>query len=406
MKTNQFFKHLLLLLLFILTTSMTASAYDFSETIDGKVFYFSITSSESVRLTYALAHDYGDCYDNYGDVVIPSTIEHDGKTYTITEIGDHCFYGADITSISLPNTIQTIGAMAFVSCRNLTSLILPKSLTTIGDFAFSSCVGLTSLTIPENVITIGKAIYDNAAYLKTLYYNAINADGTEDPYNSEGAFVVSGNCEVIIGENVEHIPNYFICNSQIKSINIPSNVTSIGEYAFYNCSQLTNITISANVTTIEKNAFSGCSKILTVISQMVVPADIGSSDFPSRSNATLYVPAGCIPNYVTANYWKEFKEIKEPSRIYFEDSNVEAICVQNWDADGNGYLDQMEAVVVSDLGTAFQGNSQITTFNELSYFTGLTNISDNAFADCSNLTTITLPEYIKTIGSNAFTHCI
>lgn len=289
MKTNQFFKHLLLLLLFILTTSMTALAYDFSETIDGKVFYFNITSSESVSLTYALAISYGDCYDNYGDVVIPSTIEHDGKTYTITEIGDKCFDSADITSISLPNTIQTIraeafdhcsmtsinipegittiGNLAFYGCSNLTSLILPNSLTTIGDKAFLYCDGLTSLTIPKNVTTLGKGIYEDyvSQNLETLYYNAINADGTLDTgydlqgqFTYKGAFCVPSNCEVIIGENVEHIPNYFICNSQIKSINIPSNVTSIGEYAFYNCSQLTNITISANVTTIEKYAFSEC----------------------------------------------------------------------------------------------------------------------------------------------------
>ena len=142
-----------------------------------------------------------------------------------------------------------------------------------------------------------------------------------------------------------------------------------------------------------------------VISAMNNPVSIESGTFPNRTSQTLYIPTGCLLNYVTADYWKEFKEILEPSKINFEDSNVEDICVQNWDTDGNGYLDQIEAYMVTDFGTAFQGNNHITKFNELQYFTGLTSISDNAFANCTNLTAITLPEQVKAIGSSAFSGC-
>ena len=397
MKTKELFKRTLLVLMALLGT-ITASAYNFfAENAQGQILYYKITSSTTVEITNSNTFD-GMCYNGYGDVFIPSTVERNGNTYTVTGIGEQCFSQSDITSISLPNTIITIG-----------------------DYAFDRCYELTSLNIPENVTTLGKRIISGTAYssncpnLQRLYYNARYADGDwekgtnpmlggKDTYF--GPFDIPNGCEIVFGENVEHIPNYFLCNSQIETIYIPSSVTSIGKYAFYDCwSNLTTVTISSNVTTIGIYAFAGCSKILSVISFMPTPPAIEPDNFPSRTEATLYIPTGCLPNYVTVDCWKEFKEIKEPSRIYFEDSNVEAICVQNWDTNGDGCLDSFEAASVTNLGTVFQGKKQITKFNELQYFTSLSNIPDNAFQGCTGLTEITLPTSVRTLGSSAFMGC-
>jgi len=91
--------------------------------------------------------------------------------------------------------------------------------------------------------------------------------------------------------------------------------------------------------------------------------------------------------------------------ITFADSNVKAICVQNWDTDDDGELSEAEASAVNTLGQVFTYNTDITSFNELQHFTGLTNIGDNAFSGCSSLTSVIIPANIKSIGNNAFSGC-
>ena len=89
--------------------------------------------------------------------------------------------------------------------------------------------------------------------------------------------------------------------------------------------------------------------------------------------------------------------------ISFNDPNVEAICVKNWDFDRNGFLSKSEAAIVTSLGDAFKKNKIITSFDELQYFTGLTKLNSWAFSNCPNLTLVTLPTTITEIDENAFT---
>ena len=109
---------------------------------------------------------------------------------------------------------------------------------------------------------------------------------------------------------------------------------------------------------------------------------------------------------------------KEAEIINFVDPEVKRLCVENWDSDGDGELDMDEAAEVTDLGTVFGNNKQITSFDELQYFTGLTEIKGGryydrenqqylyyAFTDCSNLHSILLPESLNTIGEYALYDC-
>lgn len=88
--------------------------------------------------------------------------------------------------------------------------------------------------------------------------------------------------------------------------------------------------------------------------------------------------------------------------ITFADASVKAICVENWDTDGDGELSKDEAAAVKSLGSVFKGNKEITSFEELQYFTGLTTIDNGAFQGCTGLEKVTLPENTTEIGTTAF----
>lgn len=225
-------------------------------------------------------------------------------------------------------------------------------VTRIGNSAFEGCNSLRSITIPDDVTIIGNSAFSDC--------------------------------------------------SGLTSINLPNSLTSIGMAAFMNCSEITSVNIPDGVTDIGTQAFYGCSSLTSVTVNSETPLSISSSTFSNRTNATLYVPAGSNAAYKAADYWKEFKEIVDPSVITFTDANVKTLCVANWDTDGDGELNMEEAAAVTNLGTVFQSNSTITSFNELQYFTGLTSIGDYAFLNCTGLTSITIPESVTRIGSDAF----
>ncbi len=393
MRTKDFYKQALLILM-ALISSIAAYAYNVSAlNEDGVRIYYNITDSEAhtLEVTHAGAISYAMYFS--GDYVIPSTVDINGVTYTVTGIGEKAFYnGTGVTSVTLPNTITSIGSQAFGNCA------------------------IHTLTIPESVVYIANSAVSGGhfsepnSYIKTLYYNARHAEGNVMAYLIQnsflycGSFILASDCEVIIGNEVEHIPNHFVSSSKIESIHIPSNVTSIGEFAFRQCVNLTSITLPSGIYSIGTGAFEGITGITTVIAGMVTPPEVEFRTFPFCRQAILYVPAGSLSSYASADVWKEFKEIKEPNRLLFADPQVEAICVANWDADGDGYIDQLEAYMVNDIGLSFQG-LQITSFNELQHFTGIREIPDNAFAGCSCLSAITLPEQITAIGNNAFQGC-
>ncbi|MBQ3710196.1 MAG: leucine-rich repeat domain-containing protein [Bacteroidales bacterium] len=105
--------------------------------------------------------------------------------------------------------------------------------------------------------------------------------------------------------------------------------------------------------------------------------------------------------FASGSYEAEFtKDV-----ITFADANVKALCVANWDTNGDNELSYVEAAAVTDLGSVFKGNTNITSFNELAYFTGVTTIANNAFQNCTNLTSVRIPNSVTSIGNSAFSGC-
>ena len=103
-------------------------------------------------------------------IVIPEKVKgDDGVEYTVVGIEDKCFFKhANLTSITLPSTITTMGISCFEDCKKLTSITLPLSLTTIGNRCFYGCSGLTSIEIPANVTSLGNLCFSNCTELTSI----------------------------------------------------------------------------------------------------------------------------------------------------------------------------------------------------------------------------------------------
>ena len=308
--------------------SLNAFAYDVE--IDG-IYYNLFKKVKQAEVTS------GDS-EYTGEVTIPASFEYDGVTYSVTSIGVSAFKArinnhqacSSLTSITIPNSVTSIGSSAFSGCYRLTSITLPNSVTSIGNYAFYGCSGLTSLTIPNSVTTIGSAAFDDCSGLTSI---TIPNSVTSIEYEAfrgcsgltsitipnsvtsigEGAFSgCSGLTSITLPNSVTSISDYAFNNcSGLTSITIPNSVTSIGNFAFSGCSGLTSITIPNSVTSIGYEAFSGCKNMegLYCYAEKVPSTSAEAFKDAYIEYATLYVPAASLEDYKSTAPWSGFGTI-------------------------------------------------------------------------------------------------
>nr|WP_319488546.1 leucine-rich repeat protein [uncultured Caproiciproducens sp.] len=221
----------------------------------------------------------------------------------ITTIGDYAFVGCTgLTSITIPESISSIGSAAFAS-SGLTSIELNSKLESIGKFAFRYCTGLTSLRIPDSVKTISDTAFADCENLTKLVVDSANlnyaaVDGVlySHDKNTLKCFPGGKTGEYKIPLNVSSIGDYaFMGCTGLTGITIPNNVSSIGDFAFMGCTGLTGITIPNNVSSIGDSTFYNC----TGLTGITIPnnvSSIGDSAFMSCTGLTGIT----IPNNVSS----------------------------------------------------------------------------------------------------------
>ncbi|MDY5651665.1 MAG: leucine-rich repeat protein [Paludibacteraceae bacterium] len=282
------------------------------------------------------------------DAPFPNSV----TSFTFGEKVEHvpaylCYDMSVLASITIPNSVTSIGGGAFSGCSSLTSVTIPNSVTSIGTYAFQGCSSLSSVTIPNNVTSI-----------------------------EAGAF--SG------------------CSS-LTSVTIPNGVTSIGGTAFSGCSSLTSVTIPNSVTSIGETAFSGCSS-LTSITLPDSIKNIKYWTFESCSSLTSIT----IPNSVTYIDYNAFRGCSSLTSVTIGESVSEI---------GNSAFENCTSLTsitigesVSKIGySAFSGCSSLTS---ITIPNSIRSIGDWAFRDCSSLTYIELLYIYIVIPDDALRGCI
>jgi len=208
----------------------------------------------------------------------------------VTSIGNHAFEECfALEEVTIPQSVTSIGLIAFGGCCKLTTLSLGENVETIGDSAFYHCINLgkddlTSVTIPQSVTSIGKDAFRFCNNMKSLTINgAIESMGAR-------AFAGCISLKTLsLGENIKRIGHFAFADcSSLTNVTIPQSVTSIGNYVFRYCTLLKNVTIPEKVTTIGLGTFSYCKQL----EYIMLPA--GLTSFRDSLDGC---PDGCVIYY-------------------------------------------------------------------------------------------------------------
>ena len=191
-----------------------------------------------------------------------------------------------LTSVSIGNSVTSIGDYAFYGCSGLTSVTIGNGVTSIGSHAFYGCSGLTSITIPDSVTSIGGAAFSGCSGLTEIYYTGDVASWCGISGLDE--VMSSGRTLYIGGEEVE------------GDLVIPNGVTSISNYAFDGCTDLTSVTIPDSVTSIGNNAFRDCSSLTSVTFENTTGWYLHSS---STATSGTLLSSSSLSNPSTAAEW-------------------------------------------------------------------------------------------------------
>ncbi|MBR2970614.1 MAG: leucine-rich repeat domain-containing protein [Clostridia bacterium] len=313
-----------------------------SVTSIGHTAFYKSTSLESITLPFIGATKNGTSNTHFGYIFGVSSYSNNDD-YVPTSLKTVIITGGNIRS------------RAFYNCSSLTNITIPDSVTSIGDSAFESCSSLVSITIPDSVTSMGDYAFEGCSSLEsiTLPFVGETKNGTSNThfgyifgawsYHDNYEFVPTSLKTVIVtgGESIGE-KSFYHCYGLI-SITIPDSVTSIGRSAFEGCSGLTSITIPDSVTSIGYDAFSGCSGLESITLPFV----------GATKNGTSNTHFGCI--------------------------------------FGAGSYSYNENYVPTSLKTVI--------------ITGGESIKNSAFYNCSNLTSITIPDTVTSIGDYAFIAC-
>lgn len=312
---------------------------------------------------------------------------------SVSSIGPSAFsYCSALTACVLPYGIDSIAEETFSQCEQLNAILIPDSVTNIGDCAFF-CSGLTSITMPQSLLHIGSQAFYNCKGLASITIpGSVTCVGTnpfEFCYNLSEIIVETGNTSLEVLDDVlfDTTQKRLVCYSVTKTTEdyeIPQGTVMIDELAFANCN-FTSITIPSSVTKIDGNPFSTCQKLRSI--------------YVHPENSVFATIDGILFN-------KNEKELvccpkKKEIDAYFIPQGIRYIGMDAFASCGITSV-EFPASVMSIEDNAFRNCSLLSA---IQFSEGLISIGESAFQDCTALTSVVIPDSVQHIHQYAFSGC-
>ncbi len=321
-------------------------------------------------------------YYVYGDdfIVLAPTVSRAKVTEVVldnktTEINAYAFnYCVALETINMPKSVQKIGRVAFQHCESLSSeIVIPEGVTEIPDYAFNYCYNLPSVTIPDSVQSIGRTAFQ---YCESL-------------------------SSIVIPEGVTEIPNYtFYMCINLTSVTIPDSVQSIGEAAFYYDYNINSIVLPESLTSIGAAAFYGNFGLRSINIPKNVTS-IGEDAFGFMQVAEVYnysdliIEQGATENGYLG-YFSEVIYNADDLKDEVPESKIQAIDGIKYYVNGDDFI----ALSPETKTGSLRQNVTNVVLDERT-----TAIANYAFYYCEDLSDITIPNTVKSIGDRALSRC-
>ncbi len=371
------------------------------------------------KVTYIGKGAFYDCYA-LTSVNIPdgiTSIEQDTFYYcysltsitipdSVTTIGDYAFYNCNsLSSVTISDNVTSIGIYAFAYCYDIPTLTIPEKVESIGSWAFTKCNSFESVKIPDGVKTIGRGAFNGCSHITIATIpqsvTSIGVSAFADCDLLTAVNVAYGNTDYksVNGVLFDYAQKTVLCYPAGKtsvSYTIPTNVTSIGDFAFYGCSYLNTVSIPDSVTKIGEYAFYECVnlKSMTIPDGVKIIEDYTFYDCYSLSSIT-------IPDSVISIGGRAFYYCVSLSSITIPDSVITIGERAFYYCKTIPSISIPSSVIKIDSGAfnSCSGLKSVTIGN------GVKTIGNSAFHGCSSLVSITIPEKVGYIGEAVFDKC-